>query len=413
MSDAAGPAGSDTAGDAAADAARARARESQRGPRPYVFLLVTGAVLALVNTYVGLRLLPSLPFGMAVRAIAIAVLGLSVVLVPAGVLARFLRRQWLARALAWASALTMGWLSSLVVLTLLREIALGLAILALPRAARADLGTWSALAVLALAVAATVAGWIGARRRPRVKEVQVALPDLPAPLQGFVIVQISDLHVSATLRRHYVDAVVDSVNGLDADLVAITGDLVDGSVAQLAPQVEPLRRLASRHGTYFVTGNHEYYSGADAWTAQLRRLGLHVLLNEHVVIEHGGAGLVLAGVTDTSAHQFDPARRSDPRSALDGAPARVRPRVLLAHRPRSAPAAAAAGFDLQLSGHTHGGQFWPWNLIVRWQEPLAIGLDRLDGLWVYTSRGTGYWGPPQRLGVPSEITRLRLVRAPG
>jgi hypothetical protein len=217
---------------------------------------------------------------------------------------------------------------------------------------------------------------------------------------------------------------VDKVNTLGADVVAITGDLVDGKVAELAGHVAPLAGLQSRHGTFFVTGNHEYYSGAHAWIAELRRLGLTVLLNEHVVLYHGKtrgvdaqddsqtvAPLVLAGVTDFTAHHFDKAHRSDPALALQGAPAAALVRVLLAHQPRSAAAASDAGFDLQLSGHTHGGQFWPWNLFVPMQQPFTAGLNKLQNLWVYTSRGTGYWGPPKRFGAPSEITALRLVRA--
>ena len=144
---------------------------------------------------------------------------------------------------------------------------------------------------------------------------------------------------------------------------------------------------------------------------ELRRLGLHVLMNQNAVLEHDGARLLVGGVTDFNAHQFDPAQRSDPHAALSGAPANVGVKLLLAHQPRSAAAAAEAGFDLQLSGHTHGGQFLPWNFFVRFQQPFTAGLNRLKKLWVYTSRGTGYWGPPVRFGAPSEITRLRLVAA--
>ena len=183
------------------------------------------------------------------------------------------------------------------------------------------------------------------------------------------------------------------------------------AVSELSPHTAPLARLTARHGAYLVTGNHEYYSGEPAWTAEFRRLGLHVLMNEHVVLNHHGAALVVAGVTDYSAHHFDPAQRSDPSTALAGAPPGAGAKLLLAHQPRTAPAASAAGFDLQLSGHTHGGQFWPWNLFVRLQQPFTAGLHRLNHLWVYVSRGTGYWGPPKRLGVPSEITRLRLIPA--
>jgi predicted MPP superfamily phosphohydrolase len=181
-------------------------------------------------------------------------------------------------------------------------------------------------------------------------------------------------------------------------------------VSRRDTQVAPLGDVRAEHGRYYITGNHEYYSGAHAWIAELRRLGVTVLLNEHVVLDHDGAGVAVAGVTDVSAHHFDPSHRSDPARAIAGAPGTC-VKVLLAHQPRSAQAASDAGFHLQLSGHTHGGQFLPWNFFVRFQQPFTAGLARLGGLWVYTSRGTGYWGPPKRLGAPSEITRLRLVAA--
>jgi predicted MPP superfamily phosphohydrolase len=269
----------------------------------------------------------------------------------------------------------------------------------------------SAVAALAIAVLATLIGLFNARRRAAVVDVEVPVANLPVELHGFSIAQISDVHVGPTIKHKYVDAIVEAVNGLDADVIAVTGDLVDGSVRQLAAHVAPLSRLRSRHGTYFVTGNHEYYSGAHAWTQEFQRLGMRVLMNEHVVLTHREHQIVVAGVTDYSAHHFDPRQRSDPSAALQGAPAHAAVRILLAHQPRSASAAAAAGFDLQLSGHTHGGQFWPWNHFVRFQQPFTAGLNRLQDLWVYTSRGTGYWGPPKRFGAPSEITRIRLVAA--
>jgi uncharacterized protein len=193
-------------------------------------------------------------------------------------------------------------------------------------------------------------------------------------------------------------------------MIAVTGDLVDGSVRDLSRHTEPLSRLTARHGAFFVTGNHEYYSGVGAWVKEVRRLGLSVLMNEHIVLQHGGASVIVAGVTDYTAGYFDPAQRSDPIGALTGAPSDAGVRVLLAHQPRSAFAAARAGYDLQLSGHTHGGQFFPWNFVVRLFHPFTTGLHRLGKLWIYISRGTGYWGPPKRLGAPSEITFLRLVQ---
>ena len=185
-------------------------------------------------------------------------------------------------------------------------------------------------------------------------------------------------------------------------MVAVTGDLVDGSVQRARARTSRRwRALRSRHGTFFVTGNHEYYCGADDWIAELRRLGVRVLLNEHVVLEHDGAQPGDGRRDRLQRAPLRPAHRSDPQRAIAGAPADAGCSVLLAHQPRSADAAAQAGFDLQLSGHTHGGQFWPWNLFVRLQQPFTAGLHRLQQLWVYTSRGTGYWGPPMRFGAPS------------
>jgi predicted MPP superfamily phosphohydrolase len=277
--------------------------------------------------------------------------------------------------------------------------------------APASLITPSARAVAITAALVTLWGFANARRTARVVRVDVPITGLPATLDGFTIAQVSDVHVGPTIKRPYVEAIVDAVNRLDVDLVAVTGDLVDGSVRDLAEHVAPLAALRSKEGSFFVTGNHEYYSGAAAWVGELRRLGLVVLMNEHAVVRRGEARLVIAGVTDFGAGHFDRSQASDPVAALAGSPAGA-VRLLLAHQPRSAAAAEAAGFDLQLSGHTHGGQFLPWNFLVRLQQPFTAGLHRWRRMWVYTSRGTGYWGPPKRFGAPSEITLLRLVATP-
>ncbi len=383
----------------------------RRRARPSHFVRNIVILIALLHVYVGARLLPSLPITWLGRVLGALALCASFTLIIAGARARRAQESRFAADLAWLGSLDGGFFSSLAVLTVIRDLFLGPALLFVPHVEHAMLETASAVAVPTLAVLATVVGFIDARRRPRVFEVEVPLPDLPPALEGFTIAQISDVHIGPTIKRDFMRGIVEIVNSLGVDLVAITGDLVDGSVEQLGAHVEPLTGLRARHGTYFVTGNHEYYSGVAAWIAELRRLGVDVLLNEHRVLTHDGAMLLLAGVTDYSAQDFDPAQRSDPQAALDGAPAALRPRILLAHQPRTAAAAADAGFDLQLSGHTHGGQFWPWNLFVRLQQPFTAGLHRLGSLWVYTSRGSGYWGPPKRLGVPSEITRIRLAAA--
>ncbi|MES2413046.1 MAG: metallophosphoesterase [Pseudomonadota bacterium] len=391
------------------------------------------AIMALLHAYVGWRIVPGLGAFPLVQALVVLVLVISPFLMPLGMMgSRVVRQPWADR-LAWVGLLLMGLFSSLFVLTLVRDVLL-LVLWVTDAIASAgwnlaQLRRLSAEAVPALALLITLLGFLNARRMPAVVRVDVPIAGLPSALQGFTVAQLSDIHVGPTIKRAWLQRIVDKVNALHPDVVAITGDIVDGKVGDLAAQVAPLGALKSRHGTFAVTGNHEYYSGVHAWVAELRRLGLTVLMNEHVVLHHGGgrgprasygeaqddsqimAPLVLAGVTDYNAHQFDPAHRSDPQAAMEGAPPSALVRVLLAHQPRSADAAATAGFDLQLSGHTHGGQFYPWNLFVRFQQPFTNGLHKLKNLWVYTSRGTGYWGPPKRFGAPSEITLVRLVAA--
>jgi predicted MPP superfamily phosphohydrolase len=361
---------------------------------------------ALLHLYLGLRLGRDLPAGHLAFGLALAV---SALLMPLGLLAPRWRSRRHADAVAWAGLLTMGLFSSVFVLTLARD---ALLLAAWPFGGLSV--AWvqgSAVAVLAGGLLVTAAGFLNARRTATVVKVDVPIAGLPAALEGFTIAQITDIHVGPTIKSRYVQAIVDRVNGLQPDMVAVTGDLVDGTVPELADHVAPLAQLRSRHGTYVVTGNHEYYAGAHAWIAELRRLRLTVLMNEHVVLQHGADRVVVAGVADWSAHQFDATHRSDPVGALAGSPDDVGARLLLAHQPRTATLAADAGYDLQLSGHTHGGQFFPWNLFVPLQQPFTAGLHRLKRLWVYTSRGTGYWGPPKRFGAPSEITCLRLVTA--
>lgn len=361
------------------------------------------ALSLVLHGYIGLRLVPHLPLSGGVM------LGLllcaSAVLVPLGLAARRFARPPASDRLTWVGMLCLGLFSSWFILTLVRDLGLLLASAFVDRDWRGE----TAAVVAMLGVATSLWGLWNARRRAPVVRVEIPIAGLPRELEGFRFAQISDIHVGPTIKKRYLDGIVDTVNGLEADVVAITGDLVDGSVPELREHVAPLSRLRAREGSFFVTGNHEYYAGVHPWLAELRRLGLRVLLNEHVVVSRGGQPLVLAGVTDFMAGHFDASHRSDPAGALRGAPEGAI-KVLLAHQPRSAPAAADAGFHLQLSGHTHGGQFMPWMLFVPLQQPYIAGLHRLRQLWIYVSRGTGYWGPPKRVGAPSEIT-LVILRA--
>jgi hypothetical protein len=305
-------------------------------------MLLPYALSIALHLYLGARLVPALPAPWsAAFSLLLVVSALSV---PLGLFARRLARPPLADKLAWLGLLCMGLFSSLLVLTFARDVVL-LAAFTFSTAGEAFVRR-SALAVVGMALLLTAVGYLNARRTARVVRVHVPIDGLAPALQDLRIVQISDIHVGPTIKQHYLQAIVDAVNRLEPDIVAITGDLVDGTVAELAAHVAPLAQLRSRHGSFFVTGNHEYYSGADPWVRELRRLGIRVLMNEHEVIGHGGAQLVLAGVPDFSAGGFDASQASDPAAAARGAPADAL-KILLAHQPRSAAAAAPAGFDQQ------------------------------------------------------------------
>jgi predicted MPP superfamily phosphohydrolase len=265
------------------------------------------------------------------------------------------------------------------------------------------------LGILGAAATLTAYGFYEARRRPAIVNISVPIANLPVDLEGFRIVQITDIHAGLTVRRPFVEQIVEQVIELDGDLIAFTGDLVDGSVSYLREHVAPLAQLRAPYGQFFVTGNHEYYSGVEPWVDEVHRLGFTVLLNEHRVIRRGRGTILLAGVTDYTGGQFSPQHVSNPRTAVEGAPP-CDVKILLAHQPRSLYAALPLGFDLQISGHTHGGQFFPWNLLAAVGQPYIAGFHRHENVWIYVSRGTGYWGPPVRLAARSEITVLTLTR---
>jgi predicted MPP superfamily phosphohydrolase len=240
------------------------------------------------------------------------------------------------------------------------------------------------------------------------KRVRVPLARLPQAASGYSIVQMTDVHVGPTIGRDFVERIVRETNALAPDMVVITGDLVDGTVEQLAHLVAPLRNLRAKDGVFFVTGNHEYYSGADAWIEHLATLGVRVLRNERVAI---GDAFDLAGVDDASAHRMLPDHRQDVAKALRGRdPSRAV--VLLAHQPKAIRDALRADVDLQLSGHVHGGQMVPFNWLVLLDQPFVSGLHLVERTWIYVSTGTGYWGPPMRVGPGAELTRIELVSAP-
>ncbi|MEV5613535.1 metallophosphoesterase [Streptomyces sp. NPDC052225] len=245
-------------------------------------------------------------------------------------------------------------------------------------------------------------GAYGVLRGPKVKRVTVPLAKLPRSAHGFRIAVVSDIHLGPVLGRGFAERVVDTINATQPDLIAVVGDLVDGTVEDLAPAVAPLARLRARHGTFFVTGNHEYFSGADPWVEHVRELGLRPLENARVEL----GAFDLAGVNDITGENYD--EGPDYGKAL-GDRDRSRAAVLLAHQPVMIHEAVKHGVDLQLSGHTHGGQLWPGNFIADAANPTLAGLERYGDTQLYVSRGAGAWGPPVRVGGPSDITVVELA----
>jgi predicted MPP superfamily phosphohydrolase len=245
---------------------------------------------------------------------------------------------------------------------------------------------------------------------PRLDRVQIPLAKLPRSMDGLRIATVSDIHLGPLAGRAHTERIVAAINRLDADIVAVVGDLVDGSVAELGGAAAPLRDLQARHGSYFVTGNHEYYSGVEEWVVEVDRLGLRVLQNERLEIAARGGVLDLAGVNDPTGAGLGFAAGPDFEAALGGRDP-SRPVVLLAHQPIQVHEAARHGVDLQLSGHTHGGQMVPFNLLVGLQQPVVSGLATIDGTKVYVTTGAGFWGPPVRVGVPPEVALVELRSA--
>ena len=259
----------------------------------------------------------------------------------------------------------------------------------------------------ALSIVLVLVGYINAKKGPQIISVDIPFADLPEELSGYTIAHISDLHAGPTINVKYVANVVDKVLSLNADVVVLTGDIADGSFNKYHDRVEPLSLLAKKSPALFVPGNHEYIKDGNAWLNHFKKLGIEVLLNEHRVLIKNTGKILFGGV-------IDPAGRSvvgvgpDLNKTLHNHP-EVDLKILLAHQPNIAKQAHEF-FDLQLSGHTHAGQFFPFNIAIKFVQPFVKGLEKYKGMWLYTNTGTGYWGPAMRLGTISEITHLRLVK---
>lgn len=378
---------------------------------PAAALLFSGILLA-VHGYLADRLIwqPEWP-GPVQQGLLVGLIVLcaSLVLQP---LAQRLLPLRLEAILAWPASLWMGTLFFLCLLLLASDLGIWLV------EATGWLGSIDPVRLSRIRVATVVVilvPWVGWAIRqgtalPGVKRVEIELKRWPAGLDGLRLVQISDVHFSAIRGSGFASWLAGRIVGLEPDLIAVTGDLVDGDAARLAPELRPLEALRAPLGTYFVTGNHDHYSGADQWLVHFRELGMQVLRNEHRVLEAGGAEFVIAGVDDHNSRHLPGGYGEDLVGALAGVP-ESRPVLLLAHDPATFKAARQQSVDLQISGHTHGGQIWPFNYLVRLSVPFVAGLYRRDGASLYVSRGTGFWGPPMRFRSPAEITEIVLRAA--
>lgn len=378
-----------------------------------VMLSLTGAV----HYYIWTRLVRDLALPLGVHRGLSAVLLMLYLAVPASFFVWRSGAAW-TKALVWVAAVWMGMLLLFLVTLATADAIRGLWLVAARLRGNGEvdperrallsrfLGVAVALAAGGLGVFAVRSGLA----RVALREVNVTLDRLPKELHGLTIAQLTDVHVGPTIGREFIERIVEQTNAIEPDVIAITGDLVDGSVEELREHVAPLSKLKARFGVYFVTGNHEYYSGAEAWCEELGRLGIRVLRNERVSIGDGDVSFDLAGIDDHQAAQFGNGHGADlPRALAGRDPSREL--VLLAHQPRAVFEAQKHGVGLQLSGHTHGGQLWPWRYLVRLQQPVVSGLARFGKTLIYVSNGTGYWGPPMRLSAPAEITRVTLSAA--
>jgi predicted MPP superfamily phosphohydrolase len=381
-----------------------------------VFVLFVGGVLGSLHYYVWTRLVrdPQLPApwaGLASGTI-FAFAALLVVAMPSS----FFLPKSVTAPLVWAAYVWLGLWFFLVVLLVTTDLAQLVAYGVrtavggeeLDPARRVLLKRAVAAIVTFAAIALGISSLTEGLRRVSVKKIRIALRRVRPGRVGYKIVQLSDVHVGPTIGRAFVEQIVAQTNALEPDVIVITGDLVDGTVDVLRDAVAPLAGLKAKDGVFFVTGNHEYYSGVDAWLAHLPTLGIRVLRNERVVIGEGAEAFEIAGVDDWSASSHGDGHGADLSKALEGRD-RGRALILLAHQPKQVFEAAERDVDLQLSGHTHGGQIFPFNFLVRLQQPYVGGFHMHEGTAIYVSRGTGYWGPPMRLGAPSEITQIELA----
>jgi len=390
----------------------------------FFFILISGFI-SILYLYTGFRLIPSFfKKKAAFFAWTLLIFLLITLLVHIYLKIHFIY-PGVSRISAWIGYTGLGLISDFFCLAFIRDllIIVSLIVLKIKQAVkkpepgkipvfnperRQFLFKTSTYSIAAMSVSASVLGYTTAFQVPRIVPIHIKTKEKYAALKGMKLVQFTDLHVGDIINHTYVRKVCDKINQLNADLIVFTGDLADGSPQNLSHDTAPLMDLSAPLGKYFVTGNHEYYSGAKRWLHEVKRLGFKPLINTHKIIKYNQGLLTLSGVTDIRAGAFFKDHQSSPQKAIQGCPENSF-KLLCAHQPISIFAASKAGFDLQLSGHTHGGQYFPFNYLIKLQQPFVKGLYQFRDTQLYVSQGTGFWGPPIRLGTFPEITLFKFI----
>ncbi len=392
--------------------------------RFFIFIATFTTILSAGYIYIGLRLIQNLNLGAISQVVFWFVIAGFVLMTPISyVLNLFYKDSPFQTSLAYIAFASLGFFMILFSLIFFKDI-LGIlmkpfSFISIPDDSKIKTTTeflfsrkeffsrFGGISALAISVGLSSYGLYKARYGVTIQKVKIRKRHLHKNLENFRIVQLSDIHVGPTIKKEFIQELRDKVNQLKADLVVITGDLVDGRVDYLSEHVSPLKDIQSKHGIFFVTGNHEYYSGAFAWIKELDRLGIKTLTNNKITINHQNAKLNLGGIPDIAGAGVHPSHSPDISLACD-AKGETDFSILLCHRPNHIHEAAKFGFDLQLSGHTHGGQFFPGNYLIHFFQKFVQGLHKIENTWLYVNRGTGYWGPPIRVGTSPEITLFEL-----
>ncbi|MBL0953449.1 MAG: metallophosphoesterase [Leptospira sp.] len=391
----------------------------------FVFLSVLTSLLGFIYYYSTFRLISGLSLNGPIVTMILVGIGALVILVPLTyAFSRLSKREKTQTFFAYVTFTNFGFFSILFTLVLLMDLLrlfdIGfvsdysrflfstLLHFGFPIDGVTEVKNFSlAFSTIVVATALSSLGFYNAHVRLTTKHVKIPVKNLHPDLHQFKIVQISDVHIGPTIKEKFLRRVVGKINAQTPDVVVITGDLVDGPAVTLKHHLKPLADIQSKFGTYYVTGNHEYYSGVLSWLPEIEALGIRVLLNENQTIQVGNAKLLMAGVTDLTAGAIIKSHQTNPKRAMAGGE-NSDYKILLAHQPNSVYEANKVGFHLQISGHTHGGQFFPGNILIYFAQKFVAGLHRYKDTQIYVSRGTGYWGPPFRLGAPSEISVLEL-----